>query len=367
MIVTCSKNDLIEGINISSKAISNRTSMPILECLFLECNNNEFVLMGNDLEIGIISKVKATIKENGKIAVSYKIFSEIIKKLPDKEIYIEADDKNIVIIKCDMSEYKIMGQKGDEYPKPSIIEKNNGFTIFQSELKNMIRQTLFSVAIEESKPVLTGELIEITDGFINIVAIDGYRISYRKSIVESKDNIKIVVPGKTMTEIIKILSSDLEKKVTLYFDKNHILFDLDDSIVVSRLLEGEFLSYKQILSDNYNTKIKINRIELLSGLERASLISSVTKKDPVKLEIEENKIIIKSNTTLGSAYEEVDIKKEGESLKISFNPKYLIDALKAIDDEYINIKLTSSLTPCIIVPLDSDDYKYLVLPVRSND
>ncbi|OGO83655.1 MAG: DNA polymerase III subunit beta [Clostridiales bacterium GWD2_32_19] len=367
MILTCTKNDLIEGLNISSKAISNRTSMPILECLFLECNNNEFVLMGNDLEIGIISKVKANIKENGKIAINSKIFSEIIKKLPDKEIYIEADDKNVVIIKCDMSEYKIAGQKGDEYPKPNTIEKNNGFTIFQSELKDMIRQTLFSVAVEESKPILTGELIEINEGFINIVAIDGYRISYRKSMVESKDNIKIVVPGKTMNEIIKILSSDLEKKVTLYFDKNHILFDLDDSIVISRLLEGEFLSYKPIFTDNYNTKVKVKRIEFLSGLERASLISSITKKEPVKLEIEENKIIIKSNTVLGSAYEEVDIQKEGEVLKMAFNPKYLIDALKVIDDEYINIHFTSALSPCIIVPLDSDDYKYLVLPVRAND
>ena len=366
MILTCMKNNLIEGINITSKAISNRTTMPILECLLLECNVDGFVLMGNDLEIGIISKVNANIKRNGQIAIDAKVFSEIIRKLPDKEIYIEVDDRNMVIIKCDMSEYKIMGQSGDEFSRPNVIDKNDGYIIFQSELKDMIRRTIFSVSVDESKPTLLGELIEIKDGFINIVALDGYRVSYKKSMIGQNDYIKVIIPSKTMNEISKILSSDLEAIITLYVDNNHILFDLGESIVVSRLLEGEFYSYNQIFSNNYNTKIKVNKTEILLGIERASLISSVAKKEPVKLSIEENKIIITSNTSLGTAHEEVITEKEGEDLKIAFNPKYIIDALKAIDDEYVNLLFTSPLSPCMINPIESDEYKYLVLPLRLN-
>lgn len=367
MILTCTKTDLLEGINIVSKAISNRTAMPILECILLECKEGVFSLMGNDLELGIISRVNANIKENGQIAIDAKIFSEIIRKLPEKDISIETDERNTVNIKCDHSEYKIMGQNGEEYPKPTIIEKSKGYTIFQSELKNMIRQTIFSIALEESKPILTGELIEISEGFINLVAIDGYRISYRKNIIESKEDIKAVIPGKTMNEIGKILNSDLEARVTLYFEKNHVLLELGNSIIVSRLLEGDFYPYKQIFSDNYNTKLKVNRSEFLSGLERASLISNINKKEPVKIDIQDDKAVVTSNTSIGTAYEEISIEKEGDILTIAFNPKYLIDALKIIDDEFIQIKFTSALSPCIINSIDSDEYKYLVLPVRLNN
>jgi len=366
MRLTCSNVDLLNGVNIVSKAVSNRTTLPILECILLEAEGNYLKLTGNDLEIGIESKVIANVKKTGSIALEAKIFSEIVRKLPDGEVLISVDSNNMTTIKCENSEFKISGQNGDNFPELPKVEKDKHFVLKQAVLKDMIRQTIFSIATEETRPVLTGELFQIRDNHLRLVSVDGYRVSYRQAPLSvEREEQEVIVPGKTLGEINKILSSD-EEDVYIYFTNKHILFDLGDSMVVSRLLEGEFLKYENSFFEDCETMIQVNRRELLMSIERAALITREGRKNPIKIDITGDKMIITSNTELGTAREELPVDTEGKDLTIAFNPKYLIDALRVIDDEEIKIQFISSLNPCIIKPVDNEDYKYLILPIRLN-
>lgn len=368
MKIICNKEILLNAINTVLKAVPSKTTTPILECILLKTNDSEFKMMATDLELGIETNLKnIEILENGSVALEARILSEIVRRLPDDDIEISTDEKNKTTIKCLNSEYQILGQSGDEFPDLPVIEKKSEYTLQQSKLKDLIRQTIFSVSTEETKMTLTGELIEVIDNYINIIAVDGYRVSFRKHLLSNEnENIKAIVPAKSLNELNKILSADEQYEVSLYFTDKHILFDLGDSILISRLIEGDFINYNQIFTDDYNTVVTVNRKNIILCLERASLITRENKKTPLKLEIKGDKIVITSNTELGNAHEEVESTINGNELIIAFNPKYLIDALKAIDDDIINIYFNSTLSPCIIKPIESDSYKYLVLPVRLN-
>lgn len=366
MNIICNKDILLNSINTVSKAVPGKTTLPILECILLKATPSGFKMMANDLEFGIESKLKdVNIIEIGSVALEAKIFSEIVRRLPNEDIEILSDKNNLTIIKCQSSEYKISGQSGEEFPDLPEIEKKEEYTLQQSKLKNMIRQTIFSITTDETKPTLTGELLEIINGSFNLVAVDGYRVSFRSTPIKNKD-IKSIVPGKSLNELHKILSVEDNDEVSLYFTDKHILFDLGDNIVISRIIDGDFIKYDQIFSNDYTTLISVNRRNIILCLERASLLSRENKKTPIKLEIKNDKLIITSNTEIGTAYEELKIDMDGTEINIAFNPKYLIDILKAIDDEYINMYFTSSLSPCIIKPSENNEYKYLVLPVRLN-
>lgn len=366
MKFTCQRDILLNSINIVSKAVSTRTTLPILECILLKCDMNGLKLIANDLEIGIESAyIIGDIIEEGVIALEARIFSEIIRKVEGDTVTIDVDDNNLTLIKCGSSEFKIMGQDGEDFPVLPTVEKQNEYKLTQNDLRNMIRQTIFSIAQDDSKPILTGELIEIQNDTINMVSVDGYRISYRKSmLISGSESNNVIVPGKTLNEISKILSPESEENVSVYFTDKHILFDIGGNKVVSRIFEGEFIKYKQSFTEDYKTKVVIGRSDLISALERASLVSRDARKTPVRIAIKNDIIIITSKTEMGAAYEEVNIECEGEELVIAFNPKYLIDALKAIEDEKITIQFTTSLSPCIIRPISGDDYKYLILPLR---
>ena len=199
---------------------------------------------------------------------------------------------------------------------------------------------------------------------MNIVAVDGYRISFRKSEITSSKDASVIVPSKTLREITKILSSEEEDMALIYVTDKHILFDLGGNMIVSRLIEGEYIKYSQTFTDEFKTRIVINKSDMVAALERASLISRDARKIPVKLDITKEKIVITSQADMGTAYEEVYAEVTGDALKIAFNPKYLIDALRAVDDEKVAVQFNSSLSPCIIKPEEGDSYKYLILPLR---
>lgn len=368
MQLKCNKIDLLNGVNTVLKAVSSRTTLPILQCILLNATNNELKLISNDLELGIESKVKANIKEKGSIALEARIFSEIVKKLPDSEVTITVDENHLTTIECEKSKFNISGHPGSEFIQLPQIEKHKSFIVSQAIFKEMIRQTIFSIAIEEIRPIFTGELLEVKDQKFNIVSVDGYRVSIREiDLNQPTSDFKVVVPGKTLNEINKILSSLEEDYMTIYYTDKHILFELDDSIVVSRLLEGDFPKYDQIFSKDYEIIATVDRKNLILSLERAALITRENKKNPIKIEIRDQNMIITSNTEIGNVYEEIDIKKEGKEIEIAFNPKYLIDALKVIDDEMVSLQFTNALNPCIIRKIDGDDYKYLILPIRLNN
>lgn len=367
MHIYCRQDLLLNSINTVLKACSTKTTMPILECILLTAVNNRLTLVGNNLELGIESTIDADVISEGFIALEAKIFSEIIRRMPGEVIEISSDENYMTSIISEKSRFQIAAQSGKDFPALPNVDKVNACTIKQNELKEMIRQTIFSVAQDETRPILTGEMLQIKNNSLNMVAVDGYRISYRKiELSNENEEFEVVIPGKTLSEINKILSSEENDMVNIYFGDKHVLFDLQDSKVVSRLLEGDFLRYEQVFSPDYETKILVDRKNFLMSIERAALISREGKKNPIKVEIDGDKMIITSNAELGTSREELDVVLEGKEIVIAFNPKYLIDALRVIDDDKVYIQFISSLTPCIINPEQGDQYKYLILPIRVN-
>lgn len=365
MYLICNKSDLIKGVGTVSKAVSVKTTMPILECILMEATGTELTLVGNDMDLGIQTTIEARIKEEGLIAVNAKLFSEIIRKLPDEDVYIETDERNAITIRCAKSKFTVPGQDGTQFPQLPRVESENGFVISQGTFKDMIRQTIFSIASEDSgRPVLTGELIDVRGGYLHLVAVDGFRISMRRTAINSPIDFKVVVPGKALSEINKILESEEDAVMQVVFTGKYIMFTMNNAIVVTRLLDGDYLQYERNLNMSFATSVRVNRKELTDSIDRAALISRESKNSPVRLEIGSDTMIITSNTEKGSAYEEVPITIDGDGLNVAFNPRYYLEALRSIDDEEVEILYASSLNPCIIQAVDGDDYKYFILPIR---
>ncbi|MEF9939672.1 MAG: DNA polymerase III subunit beta [Clostridium sp.] len=368
MKLSFEKDNLLNGINIVLKAVSSKTTMPILECILIDASSTEIKLTGNDMELGIETKVTGMILEKGKIALDAKLFSDIIRKLSgqDSLITIECDDQFNTTITCEKSIFKIQGKDGDEFSYIPHIERDNYICISQFTLKELIRQTLFSISPNDSNKMMTGELIEVQGNELKVVSLDGHRMSIRKVILKDNYNdMKVIVPGKTLGEISKILNGDNESEVLVFFSLNHIMFEFDDTVVVSRLIEGEYFKISQMLSSDYDTKVVVNKKEFLDEIERASILIRENDKKPIIINIKDEGMEFKLNSTYGTMNSEININKIGKDIMIGFNPKFLIDAVRIIDDEEITIYLMNPKSPCFIKD-NEENYIYLILPVNFN-
>ena len=366
MKIVCQKADLLKSVNIVMKAVPSKTTMPILECIMMDASRGEIKFTTNDMELGIETIVKGSILEKGKIALDAKLFSEIIRKLPDNDVTISTDDNYQATITCEKSKFSISGKEGEDYPYLPFVEKDNSICISQFTLREVIKQTIFSIAQNENNKMMTGELFEINDHVLKVVSLDGHRISIRKiELKDSYEHKKVVVPGKTLIEISKILSGETEDMINIFFTKNHILFEMEDTIAVSRLIEGEYFHIEQMLSSDYETKVQINKRELLDCIDRAILLISDNDKKPLIIGIDDMTMELKVNTQIGSMNEQIIIHKEGKDILIGFNPRFMMDALRVIDDETINIYLVNPKAPCFIKD-DQETYTYLILPVNFN-
>ena len=340
--------------------------MPILECILMDATTNQIKFTTNDMELGIETIVDGHIEEKGMVALDAKIFYEIIRRLPDNDVTITTDSNFVATITCEKAKFTIPGKAGEDFAYLPVIEKDESLTLSQFTLKEMIRQTIFSIAVNENNRLMTGELFEIKNNCLKIVSLDGHRISIRKMPLKKEySDRKIVVPGKTLSEISKILSGEIDDQVSIYFTKNHILFEFDQTVVVSRLIEGEYFRIDQMLSSDYETKVKINKREFLECIDRATLFVKEGDKKPIIITIDDTGMQLNINSQMGSMNEEIDIDKEGKDIMIGFNPKFLIDALKVIDDEEISIYLVNPKAPCFIKN-EEESYIYLILPVNFN-
>ena len=368
MKLTFQKTALLNGINIVLKAVPSKTTMPILECILIDASTDEIKLTANDMELGIETKVEGDILEKGKIALDAKLFSEIARKLSDSDslVTIESDEKFNTVITCENSVFKIQGKDGEEFSYLPYIERNKNITLSQFSLKEVIRQTIFSISVNDSNKMMTGELFEVKDNELKVVSLDGHRMSIRKIILkEHYNDIKVIVPGKTLGEISKILNGDNESEVQIFFSSNHIMFDFDSTLVVSRLIEGEYFRISQMLSSDYETKVSVNRRTFLDSIERASILIRENDKKPIILNIEDSKMSLKLNSSFGTMNAEILIHKTGQDLMIGFNPKFLSDALRIIDDEEVTLYMMNAKSPCFIKDED-ESYIYLILPVNFN-
>ena len=367
MKITCEKNSLLKGINTVMKAVSSKTTMPILECILIDASADEIKFTANDMELGIETKVEGTILEKGIVALEARIFSEIIRKLPDNIVSISTESNFQTYIKCENTDLTIMGRDGEDFSYLPFIEREEGISISQFTLKDLIRQTIFSIAQNESNKMMTGELFEINNDTLRVVSLDGHRISIRKiELKKAFGEKKIIVPGKTLVEISKILTGGTEDMVDIYFTENHILFEFEQTIVVSRLIEGNYFRVDQMLSNDYNTKITINKKKLLDCIDRATLMVKEGDKKPIILNISENQMEVKITSQIGTMNESIDIDLEGSDIKIGFNPKFLIDALRVIDEETVDIYFMNPKAPCFIRD-EQESYIYLILPVNFLD
>ena len=366
MKLICSKASLLKGVSIVSKAVPSRTTMPILNCILIDASANEIKLTANDMELGIETVIEGEIVERGIIALDAKFFSEIGSHLQDNDVVIESDDTFQTTITCEKAKFNIVGKSGEDFSYLPYIEKNESISISQFTLKDVVRQTIFSIADNDTNKLMTGELFEINENRLRVVSLDGHRISIRNiELKESYSPLKVVVPGKTLQEISKILTGEAEDMVDIFFADNHILFEFDETKVVSRLIEGEYFHIDQMLSSDYDTKVKINKREFLSCIDRATLLIREGDKKPIILNIQDGSLQLKINSFVGSMNEEIEIEKEGKDLLIGFNPKFFIDALRVIDDEEVTLYMVNPKAPCFIKD-DAGTYVYLILPVNFN-
>lgn len=358
--------NLLRGVNIVSKAVPTRTTMAILECILIDASANEIKLTANDTELGIETVIEGEILEPGIIALDAKIFSEIVKKLPDNEVTIETDSSFKTLITCEKANFNIIGKSGEDFSYIPYVERKESVTISQFTLKEVIHQTIFSIADNDNNKLMTGELFEINENQLKVVSLDGHRISIRN--IELKENYqpkKVVVPGKTLNEISKIIPGSTEEEVNIFITENHIIFEFDQTTVVSRLIEGEYFRIEQMLSSDYETKININKRELLDCIDRATLLITEGDKKPIIMNVTEDFMELKINSFIGSMNEDIDIEKDGKDIMIGFNPKFFIDALKVIDDEEITLYMVNPKAPCFIKDAQ-ESYIYLILPVNFN-
>ncbi len=360
------KSALLNGISIVSKAIPAKTTMSILECILIDADADQIKLTGNDMELGIETKVEGSILERGKIALDAKLFYEIIRKLPDGEapVIITSDNKFNTTIQCESALFNIPGRDGEEFSYLPYIERDQYITLSQFTLKEAIRQTIFSISPNDSNKMMAGELLEVKENILKVVSLDGHRISIRNiALKESYESHKVIVPGKTLSEISKILGGDNEKEVQIFFSKNHILFEFDDTMVVSRLIDGEYFKIDHMLSSDYETRVKVNKREFMDSIDRSMILIRDSDRKPIILNVEDSNVNLKVRSTIGSMNADVSAYKAGKDIMIAFNPKFLLDALRVIDDEEVELYMMNPKSPCFIKD-EEGTYIYLILPVN---
>jgi len=365
MKFVCSKQDLVEAVTIVQKAVMAKVTLPVLEGIYIEAGE-KVKLVGNCFDLGIEYTLQADDIEKGSIVVNSRIFGDIVRRLPDSEVFIQVKDNFVVAIECLNSYFEIKGLSAEGYPMLPEVDEESKISISQNTLRDMIRKTIYAISDDENRRILTGSLMEAADGDFNIVSLDGFRLASAKTMIKENVSFKAVIPGKNLNEIQKILeTTDDEIKITL--SKNQALFEMENCRIISSLLDGEYMNYRSFIPEQYETVIEVNVKDITQGIERASLITSDDKRFPVKLNIADNKLLITTNAEVGISKEEIEVEMDGNDLTIGFNPRYLLDSLKVIDDENIVISFSSSIGPSVIRPVSGDKYLFMVLPVRMSN
>lgn len=364
MKLLCNKQSIYEAVINVSKAVSERCAMPSLEGIKLKLENSLIELTGYDLEIGIRTSISVNSDDRGEFILNARLFSEMIKKMPDENIFMEVNENMQVTLSSGVTTYNITALAADEYPELPGKDSSEEISVPQTTLKSMINQTIFAVSQSDIKPILKGELFEIENGLFNLVAIDGYRLAVRSESIKYDGEKKFVVPSKTLSEVSKLLSDNDEDSCKIFVSAKHIIFEINGYLVYSRLLEGEFHPYKSAIPQSSTTEVIADRKELISTLERAVLLINERAPSPVRCYFENGLLKIKCSTAIGRISDEIKVDMAGPVIEIGFKCKYLLDPLKAVSDDKVKLQMSGSLLPMKIVPVNGDEYTFLVLPVR---
>ncbi|MED9821565.1 MAG: DNA polymerase III subunit beta [Christensenellales bacterium] len=363
MRFSCDTNDLNTSLSIVSRALAVRSPKPILEGILLESCEEGLRLVCTDLALGIQTVIPASFSEEGRAVLPGKLLCEIVRKLPGGNCTISVSDRMQATIRCASIRTTISGFDPVEYPELPLVT-GQAFSMPQNMLRDMIGRTLFAIAVDESRPILTGCLMEIGRNEMRMIALDGFRLAMRQEAISGPESdVSAVVGGKVLGDIAKILA-DTDEEVALCFSPSHVQMNMGATHIVARLLEGEFIRYRQILPQEWQTRVAVRTGELSSAIDRASLIAREGKSNLVCFKIDGDTLTVTSNSENGDMEEKIDVTTEGNDLTIAFNVRYITDVLKAISDDEVFMRFNSNVSPCVVCPTEGDGYLYLVLPVR---
>ena len=364
MKFSCEKDILLSAINTASRCTASKSPIASLEGLLIECGTN-VCITGYDLKKGIYTKIDADIAEPGSIVLSARLFGDIVRSFPDGIVTVSCDKDNLTLITCENSEFSIVGISSEDYPELPAVDEQNAVSIPQKTMKEMIEQTIFAVSDNESRAIYTGSLFEIEDSNLTVVAVDGYRLALRREKLETNaPDCSFIVPGAALADLIRICS-DSEESVGIVLGSKHISFTIENTVLVSRRLEGDFLNYKKSIPQNFSVNLTVDRSAMIKVTERVSLIIDDRTKNPLRCTVGDNEIKFLCVTARGKAEDVCPISGTGNGLEIGFNNRYLLDALKAAPADTLKVCMNTGSSPCVIVPENSDgSFVYMVLPVR---
>lgn len=365
MKITCDRLMLCDALANVSRAVSSKAALPALEGILLKAHGGNLSLSGYDLELGITTSLPASIEEEGELILNARLFSDMARKISGETLSLSSDEKLLTVVRSGAAEFTILGMPASDFPELPSVDSDLSFTLSGAAMKSMIEQTLFAVAVTDTKPAHTGSLFEMDEeaGVITVVSVDGFRLAMRKEKAEVTQNASFIVPGKTLSEITKLLKDD-DKFVSISLSKKHIVFSIAGYTVISRLLDGDFLDYKNAIPKTNSSTVTVSVREMVESIERVSLLITDRLKSPVRCDFAENEVKLSSATTIGKATDSFPCETEGNSVEIGFNNKYLLDALKACQSDQVRLQLSGPLAPMKIVPMDGDSFLFLVLPVR---
>jgi len=365
MKMKCKRQDLTEAVNLVEKAVPVATPINVLEGIFIEAKENALKLVGNNMDLGIECFIPADVEEKGLAMVKASLFSAAVKKLPDtdEDVFIEIDEKDNLKIECGYAKFNFSTSSAEEFPQLPEVRDGKTFKIKENLVKSMIKQTVYAVSVREEKPVLTGVLFDVESENISVVGCDGFRVAIRNEKIENNEILKFILPGKNAKELLGILS-EKDELINISVNENNVKFTMDKCVLVSRIIDGEYLNYKSVANHKNTLVLEVERRKILNSIDRAATIVNESSKSHVLLDIDETSVSIDCESVMGKVKDKFSIDMQGEPIQIAFNPKYLIEAFKNIEDEKIKLSFSTPVTPAVIKPLDGEKFVYIILPVR---
>lgn len=364
MKVICARKDLYEGVQTAARAVSARTSLPILGHLLITAEEDKIRIAATDLEIGMECVVEANVQEPGSMTAPARVISEVLASLPETDVALSVDDTNTVSIKAATSDFSILGLPPEEFPMLPEVREEVSFVIEREVLREGIRKTSFAIGIDESRAILTGILVQVTESGLKLVSTDTHRLCVLDcALVEGRGAVNAIVPGRAMNEVLRVVPEG-EGTVSVGISNSQVKFKVGDTILISRLIEGQFPNFEKVIPTEHNKKLTIPAEQFESSLKRVSIVARENSNRAV-IQTEDGKLTITAESgSVGKAHEEVEIVKEGEDIKMAFSAKYLLDALAVIDTEAVEMELTGEVNQAVMKPQGQEDYIYVVMPMQ---
>lgn len=362
MKIRCNRSELMEALSVVSRAAAAKSPLPVIEGIYLKASQSGLYLCCYNLDMGIAKTISASVSETGSVVLPIRL-CDIVRKLPADFVEISCDDKLVTSIKSGASDFSIIGIRADEFPELPTVDSEHSITIEQKRLRSMLTQTAYAISTSDVNPIYKGALFETEPGVMRIVTLDGYRLAIRREEIDQQESYSFVVPGKTLSEVTKVLEES-DEEVEINVAKHNIVFYINGYSIISRLLSGEFLDYRTTFTTDYNFEVRIKTSALIAGVERMSLVISESYRSPVRCVFGGDKVKLSCETPIGRADDEISCRSDFADIEIGFNNKYMIDAFRAVDTDEVLLRINTGEKPVQVLPPEGDSFLFLLLPVR---